>query len=161
MKKRINKNKNCKYSILKIHKESDDILMSKEIKSIKITSHNIINSIDNLEYLEGTNLNKHLTEDKLLLKYENEIKDNKNPIARSDGYKKVIRYLKDNDISDMIIYDNKSLIIGYLRDNNDINLETLKNAILKNDKIYKKEHCENRDKNIIKTSTTVRPNQIW
>ena len=62
--------RNYKYSILKIYKDFDDILMSEEIKSIKITSHNIINSINNIEYLERTNLDGYSTEDKLLLKYE-------------------------------------------------------------------------------------------
>ena len=123
--------------------------MSDEIKSIKIISHDIMRSIDNLEYLEGTDLNKHSTEDKLLLKYENEIKDNENPIERNDDYKKIIKYLKDNDISDVMIYDNKPLIIGYLRDNNNINLETLKNAILKNNEKYEKEHDKNREENTI------------
>ena len=52
MKRKINenkrKNKNYKYSILKIYKEFDDILMSDEIKSVKIISHDNMNSIDNL-----------------------------------------------------------------------------------------------------------------
>ena len=125
--------------------------MSNEIKSIKIISHDIINSIDNLEYLEGTDLNRYSTEDKLLLKFENELKDNENPIERSDDYKKVIKYLKDNNISDITIYDNKPIIIKYLRNNNDINLETLKDTILKNDKKYE-EHNENRERNIINSS---------
>ena len=64
--------------------------MSNEIKSIKIISHDIINSIDNLEYLEGTDLNRYSTEDKLHLRYENEIKDNENPIEKSDDYKKLL-----------------------------------------------------------------------
>ena len=91
-------------------------------------------SIDNLEYLDGIDLNKHSPEDKILLKYENEINDNENPIERSDDYKKVIKYLKDNNISEITIYDNKPIIIGYLRYNNydNINLETLKDKILRN-----------------------------
>ena len=153
MKRKINekkkKNKNYKYSILKIYKEFDDILMSDEIKSVKIISHDIMNSIDNLEYLDGIDLNRYLTDDKLLLKYKNEIRNNENPIERSDDYKKVIKYLKDNDISDIIIYDNKPLIIGYLRDNNNINLEKLKNAILRNNEKYEKEHHKNRNESII------------
>ena len=47
-----------------------------------------MNSIDNLEYIDGIDLNKHSHEDKILLKYENEIKDNENPIERSNNYKK-------------------------------------------------------------------------
>ena len=70
-----------------------------------------MNSIDNLEYLDGIDLNKHLPEDKILLKYKNKIKDNENPIERSDNYKKAIKYLKDNNISDIILYNNKPIII--------------------------------------------------
>ena len=126
--------------------------MSEEIESAKIVSHHIMNSIDNLEYLDGIDLDRYLTEDKLLSKYENEIKDNENPIERSNDYKKVIKYLKDNNISDVTIYDNKPIIFGYLRDNNDINLEMLKNAILKNDKKYRKELNKNREESIINSS---------
>ena len=108
-----------------------------------------MNSIDNLEYLDGIDLNKHSPEDRILLKYENEIKDNENPIERSDNYKKVIKYLKDNNISEIIIYNNKPIIIGYLRDNSydNTNLETLKNS-----EKYKKEHHKNREENIIDSS---------
>ena len=46
------------------------------------------------------------------------------------------------------------MIIGYLRRNNynNINLETLKNAILKNSKKYEKEHHKNRNENVIESS---------
>ena len=137
MKIKKKENKHYKYSISKIYKEVDVILMSEEIKSIKGTSHDIINTIDNLENIEGSKLNKYSTEDELLLKYQNEIKDNKNPIARSEDYKKAVKYLRDNGISNIIIHENKPIIIGYLRLNN-INLETLRNAILENDKKIKK-----------------------
>ena len=115
-----------------------------------------MNSIDNLEYLDGIDFNKHSSEDKKLLKYENEIKNNENPIERSDDYKKVIKYLKDNNISEIIIYDNKPIIIGYLRDNNydNINLETLKNKILRINEKYKKEYRKNREENIIDSSSS-------
>ena len=39
-----------------------------------------------------------------------------------------------------------------MRDNNDTNLETLKDAILKNNKKYEKEHNKNREINIINSS---------
>ena len=52
-----------------------------------------------------------------------------------------------------MIYDNKPLIIGYLRDNNNINLKTLKNTILKNNEKYEKEHNKNREENTIIEST--------
>ena len=77
MKRKINENrkenKNFKYSILKTYKEFDNILMSDEIKSIKIISYDIMRSIANLEYLEGTDLNKHSTEDKLNMKMKSKI----------------------------------------------------------------------------------------
>ena len=83
--------------ILKLYKEYIySFIKNNEIKTAKIVSHDIMNSIDNLEYLDGIHLNKHSSEDKILLKYENEIKDNENPIERSDEYRKVIKYLKDN-----------------------------------------------------------------
>ena len=48
------------------------------LETIKITSYDKINDTDNLEYFEGLNLNKELNEDKLLLKYENEITEEDN-----------------------------------------------------------------------------------
>ena len=161
MKMKINenkkKNKKYKYTILKIYKEYVySFIKNNTIKTAKIVSHDIMNSIDNLEYLDEIELNKHSSEDKKLLKYENEIKDNENPIERSDDYKKVIKYLKDNNISEIIIYDNKPIIIGYLRGNNydNINLETLKNKILKINEKYKKEYRKNREENIIDSSSS-------
>ena len=152
-----NKNKKYKYTILKIYKEYVySFIKNNTIKTAKIASHNIMNSIDNLEYLDGIDLNKHSSEDKKLLKYENEIKDNENLIERSDDYKKVIKYLKDNNISETIMYDNKPIIIGYLRDNNydNINLEALKNKILKINEKYKKEYRKSREENIIDSSSS-------
>ena len=78
MKEKINENKNkikkCKFTILKIFSElPDHVFATGEIKTVKIVSYDIMNSTDNLEYLEGTNLNRHLPEDNLLFKYEKEI----------------------------------------------------------------------------------------
>ena len=156
-KTKINENKKYKYTILKIYIEYVySFIKNTTIKTAKIVSHDIMNSIDNLEYLDGIDLSKYLPEDKILLKYENEIKDNENPIERSDNYKKVIKYLKDNNISEIMICNNKPIIIGYLRDNNydNINLETLKNKILKNNENYKKEHHKDREENIIDSSNS-------
>ena len=60
------------------------------------------------------------------------------------------------NISEIIIYDNKPIIIGYLRDNNydNINLETLKNKILKINEKYEKEYLKNREENIIDSSSS-------
>ena len=154
---KIIKNKKYKYTILKIYKEYVySFIKNNTIKTAKIVSHDVMNSIDNLEYLDGIDLNKHSSEDKKLLKYENEIKDNENPIERSDDYKKVIKYLKDNNISEIIIYDNKPIIIGYLRGNNydNTNLETLKNKIFKINENYKKEYRKNSEENIIDSSSS-------
>ena len=48
-----------------------------------------------------------------------------------------------------VLFIIKPLIIGYLRDNNNIDLETLKNTILKNKEKYEKEHNKNREENTI------------
>ena len=111
MKEKVNenkkKNKKYKITILKIYSESPNIKYStNEIKSVKIVSHDIMKSIDNLEYLEGEYLNKHSPEDKLLFKYGKEIgiefEDYEKFIKRSD-YKKVTKYLKDNNINEALI----------------------------------------------------------
>ena len=145
MKEKLNENKKknekYKFTILKIYSElPDHVFATKEIKTVKIVSYDIMNSIDNLEYLEGTYLNRHLPKDKLFFKYEKEIEieDYEKFIKRSD-YKKVIKYLKNNNINEETIDKNRSIIYGYLKRNNNntsnINLETLKKAILKSEEI--------------------------
>ena len=136
MKKKVNENKvqNKKYktTILKIYSESPNIKYSiQEIKTVKITSHDIMNSIDNLEHLENNHLDVRSPEDKLLFKYGKDIviKDYEKFIKRSD-YKKVIKYLKDNDIDETLIYKHISIIYDYLNSNDKTDLETLKKAIL-------------------------------
>ena len=136
MKKKVNgnkvQNKKHKTTILKIYSESPNIKYPiQEIKTVKITSHDIMNSIDNLEYLENNHLDLRSPEDKLLFKYGRDIviKDYKKFIKRSD-YKKVIRYLKDNDIDETLIYKHISIIYDYLNSNNKIDLETLKKQFL-------------------------------
>ena len=91
MKKKVNENKvqNKKYktTILKICSESPNIKYSiQEIKTVKITSHNIMNSIDNLEYFENNHLDLRSPEDKLLFKYGRDIvsKDYEKFTKRSD-----------------------------------------------------------------------------
>ena len=136
MKKRVNENKkeNKKYktTILKIYSESPNIKYSiQEVKTVKITSHDIMNSIDSLEYLENEHLDLRSPEDKLLFKYGIDlvIEDYEKFIKRSD-YKKVTKYLKDNDINEKLIYKHISIIYDYLNSNNKIDLETLKKSIL-------------------------------
>ena len=136
MKKKVNENivqnKIYKTTILKIYSESPNIKYSiQEIKTVKITSHDIMNSIDNLEYLENNHLDLCSPEDKLLFKYGRDIviKDYEKFIKRSD-YKKVTKYLKDNNINETLIYKHISIIYDYLNSNDKIDLETLKKAIL-------------------------------
>ena len=99
--------------------------------TVKINSHDIIKSIDNLEYLEHNNLDLRLPEDKSFLKYENDvvIKDYDEFIKRSD-YTKAIRYLKDNDIDETLLHKHILIIYDYLNSNDKINLETLKKVII-------------------------------
>ena len=136
MKEKVNENKkeNKKYkiTILKIYSESPNIKYSiQEIKTVEITSHDIMNSIDSLEYLENNHLDLRSPEDKLLFKYGRDIviKDYEKSIKRSD-YKKVIKYLKDNNIDETLIYRHISIIYDYLNSNDKIDLETLKNQFL-------------------------------
>ena len=136
MKKKVNENKvqnkNNKTTILKIYSESPDIKYSiQEIKTVKIISHDIMNSIDNLEYLENDHLDLCSPEDKLLFEYGRDIviKDYEKFIKRS-GYKKVTKYLKDNNIDETLIYKHISIIYDYLNINDKFDLETLKKQFL-------------------------------
>ena len=136
MKKKVNENKKekrkYKTTISEIYSESRNINYSvQEIKTVKITSHDIMNSIDNLEYLENNHLDSRSPEDKLHFKYGRDIviKDYEKFIKRSD-YKKVTKYLKDNNINETLINKHISIIYEYLKSNNEINLETLKKQLL-------------------------------
>ena len=144
MKKKVNENKvqNKKYktTILKIYSQSPNIKYSiQEIKTVKIISHDVMNSIDYLEYLENDHLDLCSLEDKLLFKYGRDIviKDYEKFIKRSD-HKKVTKYLKDNNINETLIYKHTSIIYDYLNSNDKIDLETLKKAVLslENSKYY-------------------------
>ena len=86
-------------------------------------------SIDYLEYLESEHLNNQSPEDKLLFRYgkEIEIEDYEKFIKRND-YKKVTKYLKDNNINETLIDKHITIIYEYLKSNNKINLETLKKS---------------------------------
>ena len=90
-----------------------------------------MNSIDNVEYPENNHLDLRSREDKLLFKYGRDIviKNYEKFIKRSD-YKKVTKYLKDNNIDETLIYKHISIIYDYLNIKNKFNLETLKKAIL-------------------------------
>ena len=89
-------------------------------------------SIDNLEYLESEPLNKKSPEDKLLFKYGKkiEIGGDYEKFIKSDEYKKAIKYLKDNNINEILIDKHISFIYDYLNSKDKNNLEQLKRAIL-------------------------------
>ena len=137
MKKKVNENKvqNKKYkiTILKIHSQHPDIKCPiDEIKTVKIVSYDIMKSIDNLEYLESEPLNKKSPEDKLLFKYgkEIEIGGDYEKFIKSHKYKKAIKYLKDNNINEILIDKHISFIYNYLNSKDKNNLEQLKRVIL-------------------------------
>ena len=107
-----------------------------EIKTVKIISHDIIKSIDNLEYLESERLNEQSPEDELFFRYGKEIEiDDYENFIKSIDYKKATRYLKDNNINETLINRYILIIYDYLKSNNEINLETLKKAILNKENI--------------------------
>ena len=87
------------------------------LETIKIISHDIIKDINNLEYFDGLTLNKEINEDKLLLKYENEITEEDNEIRNSENYKKIIKYLEKNNIRTETINENSGIIIDYSKNN--------------------------------------------
>ena len=87
------------------------------LETIKIISHDIIKDINNLEYFDGLTLNKEISEDKLLLKYENEITEEDNEIRNSENYKKIIKYLEKNNIRTEAINENSGIIIDHLKNN--------------------------------------------
>ena len=83
--KKIKKSK-YKYIILKIHKHKETTTHNMvSLETIKIISHDIIKDINNLQYFDGLTLNKEISEDKLLLKYENEITEEGNEIRNSEN----------------------------------------------------------------------------
>ena len=82
------------------------------IITAKIKIHDVIKSIDNLEYLELTKLN--LPEDKSFLKYARDtVIKNYDEYIKSEKYKKTVRYLKDNNISKEIIKKHTITIHDY------------------------------------------------
>ena len=91
------------------------------LETIKIISHDIIKDINNLEYVDGLTLNKEINEDKLLLKYDNEITEKGNKIRNSDSYKKIIEYLKTSNIRTEMINENSRIIIDPLKNNEEKN----------------------------------------
>ena len=96
-------NKKYKTSILKIESSYGTIRNKLEnMVILKIKTHDVIKSIDNLEYLESPKLT--LDDDKSLLKYcrDLEIK-NYDEYIKSDIYKKAVKYLKDNGIGEKLI----------------------------------------------------------
>ena len=107
MKEKVNENtkKNKKYKtiILKIYTKHADLRnIMENIITAKIKTHDVIKSIDNLEYLEHTKLN--LPEGKPFLKYARDtVIKNYDKYIKSEKYKIKARYLKDNNISEEII----------------------------------------------------------
>ena len=98
----------------------------------KIKTHDIIKSIDNLEYLELTKLN--LPEDESFLKYSRDVViKNYDEFIKGDDYKKTIRYLKDNNIDEKLIKKDILTIYDYLNSEYKDNLKILKKAILELD----------------------------
>ena len=93
-------------------------------------------SIDNLECLESERLNEQSPEDELFFRYGKEIEiDDYENFFKSNDYKIATRYLKDNNINETLIDRHISIIYDYLKSNNEINLETLKKAILNKENI--------------------------
>ena len=141
MREKVNENKkeNKKYKIiiLKIYSETPKIKYSiNEIRIVKIVSYDIMKSIDNLEYLESELLSKQSHEDKLLFRYKKEIEiDDYENFIKSNDYKKVTKYLKDNNINETLIDKHITIIYDYLKSNNEIYFETLKKTILNKENI--------------------------
>ena len=104
----------------------------------KIKTHNVIKSIDNLEYFELTKLN--LPEDKSFLKYARDtVIKNYDEYIKSEKYKKTVRYLKDNDISEEIIKKHTVTIHDYfLNKEYKNNLKKLKETIIELETQYTK-----------------------
>ena len=138
MKEKVNENakKNKKYKriILKIYTKHSDLRnIMENIITAKVKTHDVIKSIDNLEYLELTKLN--LPEDKSFLKYARDtVIKNYDEYIKSEKYKKTVRYLKDNNISEEIIKKHTVTIHDYfLNKENKNNLKKLKESIIELD----------------------------
>ena len=101
------------------------------IITAKVKTYDVIKSIDNLEYLQLTKLN--LPEDKSFLKYARDtVIKNYDDYIKSEKYKKTIRYLKDNNISEEIIKKHTLTIYDYfLNKEYKNNLKKLKESIIK------------------------------
>ena len=134
MKEKVNKNtkenKKYKITILKIYaRHAISRNTMENIIIAKIKTHDIIKSIDNLEYLELTKLN--LPEDESFLKYGKDVViKNYYEFIKGDDYKKAIRYLKDNDIDEKLIKKLILTIYDYLNSEYKDNLKKFKKMIL-------------------------------
>ena len=134
MKQKVNENtkenKKYKTTILKIYtKYGNSRNTMKNTSTVKITTHDIIKSIDNLEYLENTKLN--LPEDEEFLKYGRDVViKNHEEFIKGDDYKKAIKHLKDNDITEKLIKKHILTIHNYLNNKEKNNLEMLKKQFL-------------------------------
>ena len=122
------KNKRYKTTILKIFTKHGDVKLRntmKNLMTVKVKTHDVIKSIDNLENLEHTELD--FREDELLLKYARDIMiKNHDEYIKSEKYKKTVKYLKDNNISEEIIKKHTTTIYDYFINNYEYSLEELK-----------------------------------
>ena len=134
MKEKVNENtrENKKYKtiILKIYAIHKDLKNTMEnIITAKIKTHDIIKSIDNLQYLELTKLN--LPGDESFLKYGRDVViKNYDEFIKGDDYKKAIRYLKDNDIDEKLIKKHILTIYDYVNSEYKDNLRIFKKRSL-------------------------------
>ena len=113
VKENTKKNKKYKTIILKIYNNQGISRNTMDNKvTEKIITHDVIKSIDNLEDLRITEL--ELPEDKPLLKYtRDKVIENYDEYIKSEKYKKTVRYLKDNDISEKTIKKHTLTIHDY------------------------------------------------
>ena len=122
-------NKKYKTNILKIESSYGTIRNKLEnVVILKIKTHDVIKSIDNLECLESPKLT--LYDNKSLLKYcrDLEIK-NYDEYIKSDIYEKAVKYLKDNGIGEKLIKHYRLGIYDHLNNKDKDDLLKLKDEI--------------------------------
>ena len=132
IKENTNKNKKYKTIILKIDNMDNNNIIDfmSNVKITKIKTNDVIKSIDNLEYLDPDKFN--YDEYQLYSKYAKEtIIDNYDEYVNSKKYKKTVKYLKDNGISELAINKYIFFIHNYFLDKeNNNDLERLKKTII-------------------------------
>ena len=132
IKENTNKNKKYKTIILKIDNMDNNNIIDfmSNVKITKIKTNDVIKSIDNLEYLDSDKFN--YDEYQLYSKNAKEtIIDNYDEYVNSKKYKKTVKYLKDNGISESTINRYIFFIHNYFLDKgNNNDLERLKKTII-------------------------------